>query len=371
MASKRDYYEVLGVAKSASAEEITKAYRRLVMQYHPDRNSGDKEAEAKFKEVAEAHEVLRDPAKRQRYDRYGHAGLQAGDVPDFGNADVFSMFSDIFGSLFGGRGRGQQRGQDARVAVELDLAEAASGVARTVTFQRADLCAKCRGSGAAPGAQKRQCRTCHGRGAVLQGGGFFTLQRECPTCHGEGQIISDPCKECEGNGLVLGEASVSVNIPAGVDNNMEFAVEGEGHAGGPGIERGDLRVVLHVRKHAFFERHGDDLVCQAVITFPQAALGCVIEIPTVEGKVISHTLPRGIQSHEVATIAGQGMPNLRSRRRGSLHVQVLVETPRQLTKRQEELLRELAEVDDKHVSPQRKGWLDKVKSFFTEAAKKA
>jgi molecular chaperone DnaJ len=370
MASKRDYYEVLGVTKTASAEEITKSYRRLVMQYHPDRNSGDKEAETKFKEVAEAHEVLRDPEKRRRYDRYGHAGLQAGDVPDFGDGSVFSrMFGDLFESLFG-RGRGRQTGRDARAVVELDLAEAASGVSRTVSFERADLCPKCRGTGAAENAQRRTCRTCHGRGVMLQGGGFFTIQRECPTCHGEGQILTNPCKECEGNGLVPGEASVSVNIPPGVDNNMEFAVEGEGHAGGPGVPRGDLRVLIQVRPHTFFERHGDDLVCQAVITFPQAALGCEIEIPTVDGKSLSHTLPRGIQSHDVVTLAGQGMPNLRSRRRGTLHVQVVVETPRQLTKRQEELLRELAEMDDKNVSPQRKSWLDKVKSFFTDGAKK-
>lgn len=373
MASKRDYYEVLGINRGASADEINKAYRKLVMQYHPDRTSGDKDAETKFKEVAEAHEILRDPDKRSRYDRYGHAGLDRGDVPEF-NGDFSRMFGDLFDSFFGGGGRGrtreQQTGRDLRADVELDLVEAARGVSKTITVRRADTCGRCRGSGAAEGSQRKQCSACHGRGVRLQGGGFFTVQRECNACQGQGFVMTRPCPDCAGNGLVLAEGSISVDIPPGVDSNMDFIVEREGHSGGPGVARGDLHVRIHVRKDAFFERHGDDLVCQAVITFPQAALGCEVEIPTVEGKVIKHALPRGVQSNEVVTIAGQGMPNVRSRRRGSLHVQVVVETPRQLTRRQEELLRELAEVDEKHVSPQRKGWLDKVKAFFTDAPKK-
>jgi molecular chaperone DnaJ len=195
------------------------------------------------------------------------------------------------------------------------------------------------------------------------------VQRTCPACQGQGSTLSDPCKECEGNGLVLKEADVTVDIPAGIDSNMEFIVEGQGHAGERGAPRGDLRVAITVRDHPFFKRHGDDLVCQAVITYPQAALGCEIEIPTVDGKRVTHTLPRGTQSHEVLTISGQGMPSVRGRRRGNLLVQIIVETPRSLTKRQEELLRELADADDKNVSPQRRGWLDKVKSFFTDGTK--
>jgi molecular chaperone DnaJ len=367
MATKRDYYEVLAVERTAGADEITKAYRTLARQYHPDRNSGDKEAEARFKEVAEAYEVLRDPAKRQRYDRYGHAGLEGVPMPDF--SDILGGLGDLFGSVFGNGRRGPPSGHDVRVDVEVDLAEAASGVSRTLTFRRAEVCKKCRGTGSADG-QRRTCRTCGGRGALLQGGGFFTIQRECPTCHGEGSVLTNPCKTCDGPGLIGEEASVPVTIPPGVDNNVEFVVEGEGHSGGPGTRRGDLRVRIHVRKHPLFERHGDDLVCQAFVTFPQAALGCEIEIPTVDGKKITHTLARGVQSHEVVTIPGQGMPSLRGRRRGNLHVQVVVETPKALTKRQEELLRELAELDEKNVSPQRRSWLDKLKGFFTDAPKK-
>ncbi len=371
MANKRDYYEILGVERTAPAEEITRAYRRLVMQFHPDRNSGDKDAEAKFKEVAEAHEVLRDPDKRRRYDRHGHAGLNGVDLPNFGNAESFSqMFGDLFESFFGGGRSRQPTGRDLRASVELDLAEAARGASKTLHVRRADTCARCKGSGCAEGAQRKPCRQCNGRGVVLQGGGFFTIQRECGACHGEGAVITDPCRDCQGHGLVMADAAIPVTIPPGVDSNMEFLVEREGHSGGPGVARGDLRVLIGVRKHPLFERHGDDLVCQAFITFPQAALGCAIEIPTVEGELRTHALPRGVQSGEVVTVSGQGMPNVRGRRRGNLHVQVVVETPRNPTRRQEELLRELAELDDKHVSPQRKSWLDKLKQFFADATKK-
>ena len=368
MATKRDYYEVLGVSRDASPEEITKAYRKLVMQYHPDRTSGDKDAEVRFKEVAEAHEVLRDPEKRQRYDRDGHAGMQGVEMPSFGS------FGDILREFFfgGGRGGSPQTGQDLEVDLELDLAEAARGGQRTLDIRRADICSKCKGSGCAEGSKRQTCRTCNGHGAVLQSGGFFNIRvrRECPTCHGEGTVITNPCKACRGNGLVVAEASVTVNVPAGVDSGQCLPVRGEGHAGGPGVARGDLLVVFHIRKHPLFERHRDDLVCQAFISFPQAALGCSIDIPTVDGQKLSHTLPRGIQSHEVVTIPGQGMPNLRTGRRGHLHVQVVIETPRQPTKRQEELLRELAEMEDRNVSPQRKSWLEKIKQFFTDAPKK-
>ncbi len=380
MANKRDYYEVLGLNREAPPDEVDKAYRRLAKQFHPDRNSGDGEAMEKFKEAAEAYEVLRDPDKRQRYDRYGFAGLEGMAMPDFGNADVLSsMFGDIFDSLFGGGGRGRRGGpkggRDVRVEIELELAEAASGVTKQLRFRREDVCSACRGSGGTEKSKRRDCQTCAGHGAVLQGGGFFAVQRTCPTCKGRGSQLSDPCKECQGNGRVPREGTVPVEIPAGIDSNMEFIVEGEGDAGDQKDPRGDLRVLVTVREHQFFKRHGDDLICQAVITFPQAALGCEIEIPTVDGKRITHVLPRGTQSHEVITIPGQGMPSVhdrhrRDRRRGSLLVQIVVETPRSLSKRQEELLRELADADDKNVQPQRRGWLDKVKSFFTDGSAK-
>jgi molecular chaperone DnaJ len=376
MATKRDYYEVLGLKRDAQPEEINKAYRRLAMQYHPDRNPGDGEAAEKFREVAEAHEVLRDPQKRQRYDRYGFAGLEGMEMPDFSSAEGLSqIFGDLFESFFGGGGGGGGRrrprsGRDVRVEIELDLAEAAKGVTKNVRVARAEYCDKCKGTGASESSKRQTCSTCNGRGAVLQGGGFFTVQRTCPRCQGQGSLLSNPCKECEGNGLVMKEATVAVPIPAGIDSNMEYIVDEEGHVGEQGAMRGDLRVAVTVREHAFFKRHGDDLVCQAVITFSQAALGCEIEIPTVHGKKLTHKLPRGTQSHDVITLAGQGMPSVRGRRHGNLLVQVVVETPRQLTKRQEELLRELAELEDRNVSPQRRGWLDKVKDFFSDGSKK-
>jgi molecular chaperone DnaJ len=274
--------------------------------------------------------------------------------------------------MFGGGGRrgGARSGGDVRVQVELDLAEAAAGVTKQVRFRRADVCTTCRGTGGTEKSKRQSCQTCGGRGAVLQGGGFFTIQRACPQCNGQGTFLTDPCRDCGGQGLVLKEVTVPVNVPAGIDSGMEYIVDGEGHVGDRGAPRGDLRVAVAVREHPLFRRHGDDLVCQAIITLPQAALGCEIEIPTVDGKRITHTLPRGIQSHEIVSINGQGMPNVRGRRRGNLLVQVIVETPRQLTKKQEELLRQLAELEESNVSPQRKSWLEKVKSFFTEGTKK-
>ena len=370
MATKRDYYEVLGLNRTAQPDEIKDAYRRLAKQHHPDRNPGDEDCAAKFREVSEAYEVLRDPDKRQRYDRYGFAGLEGMQMPDFGSSDFMRSVLDMFGDLFGGGGRGGPRqGRDVRVEVELDLAEAARGVRKEVRFRRAEYCSPCKGSGATDKSKRRSCSTCAGRGAVLQGSGFFSVQRTCPSCQGQGSTLSDPCKECQGQGLMLNETTVPADIPAGIDSNMEFIIEGQGHVGERGAPRGDLRVAVTVREHPFFKRHNDDLICQAVITFPQASLGCEIEIPTVDGKRISHSLPRGTQSHEIITIQGQGMPSVRGRRRGNLLVQIIVETPRSLTKRQEELLRELVDADDKNVPPQRRGWLDKVKSFFSDGKK--
>jgi molecular chaperone DnaJ len=363
--TKRDYYEVLGVAREADAEEIKRAYRKLALQYHPDRNVGDSEAEQRFKEAAEAYEILRDPDKRHRYDRYGHAGLEGLNVPHFNNAEsVFDLFGDIFGDIFGQRTRrGPQRGRDRKVEVELELTEAFRGCTKTVTISREELCTECSGSGCRRGSRLSPCRRCNGHGVVIQSQGFFRVQQTCRACGGSGSVITDPCTVCAGQGRVMAKRTMDVSIPPGVDTGTAVRLGGEGEAGDPGAPRGDLYCLVRVREHALFKRDGPHLICQVPITFSQAALGADIEVPTLEGK-ISHPLKRGTQSGEVLRIPGQGMPGLRGSRRGDLLVQVIAETPRSLTKRQEELFRELAELDQKHVSPERRSFLDKLRQFF-------
>lgn len=369
MASKRDYYEVLGLGKDAGDEAVKNAYRKLAMQYHPDRNAGDEEAEEKFKEAAEAYEILRDPEKRQRYDRYGHAGLQGMNVPHFNDAQsVFDLFGDMLGDIFGGgrggRHGGPQAGRDLQTAVELDLVEAAKGITKRVTITRAELCTDCTGSGCKRGTKPAQCRRCNGQGAVLLSQGFFRIQQTCNGCGGRGVIITDPCGGCRGTRFVNIRREIEVAVPAGVDNGNIVRLSGEGEAGEPGAPRGDLHLVIRVREHAFFRRDGTHLVCQVPITVSQAALGAEIEVPTLDG-AITQTVKRGTQSGDVLRIANRGMPSVRGGRTGDLHVQLLVETPRHLTKRQEELFRELAEIEHKHVQPQRKSFLEKLKELFT------
>jgi molecular chaperone DnaJ len=363
--SKRDYYEVLGVRRDADAEEIKRSYRRLAMQYHPDRNVGDPEMEEKFKEAAEAYEILHDPEKRQRYDRYGHAGLEGMNVPHFSDAQsVFDLFGDLFGDIFGQRARhGPQPGRDLQVAIEVDLAEAARGMQKTINIAREELCAECSGRGARRGTQPAPCRRCGGRGVIVQAQGFFRVQQTCRSCGGQGSVITDPCPECNGNGRVLARRSLEVNVPPGVDTGTRIRLTGEGEAGDPRAPRGDLYCLIKVREHPLFHRDGVHLVCQVPVTFSQVALGGEIEIPTLDGAV-PFTLKRGVQSGEAIRVPGKGMPSLRGGRRGDLLVQVIVETPRQLTKRQEELFRELAEIDHKHVPPQRKTFMDKLRDFF-------
>ncbi len=365
---RRDYYEVLGVAREASEEEVKKAYRKLAMQYHPDRNVGDGEAEEKFKEAAEAYEVLRDPEKRRRYDRYGHAGLEGMNIPHFNNAQsVFDLFGDFFGDLFGGRGagrRGPHRGADLQLIVDIDLLEAARGAKKSVTLDREEVCGECSGSGARRGTRPAPCRHCGGQGVVAVSQGFFRIQQTCRGCGGTGTILTDPCPNCRGNGRVVAPRTMEVNIPPGVDTGTRIRYGGEGAAGDPGAPRGDLYCVVRVREHAIFQRDGGNLICQVPITFSQAALGGDIEIPTLGGP-FNYRLKAGTQSHEVLRVQGYGMPALRGGRAGDLLVQVIVETPRTLTKRQEELLRELAEIEHKHVSPERKSFLDRLKGFFT------
>lgn len=363
--TKRDYYEILGVGRNADEEEIKRAYRRLAMQYHPDRNVGDKEAETKFKEAAEAYEVLRDPEKRHRYDRYGHAGLEGLNVPHFNDAQsVFDIFGDLFGDLFGTRReRGPQPGHDLQVSVELDLVEAARGVRKSVPVVRQELCHDCGGQGNRRGSQLAVCRRCHGNGVVVRVQGFFRVQQTCSGCGGSGTIITDPCTTCRGRGRVEVRRTIEINIPPGVDSGNRIHLRGEGEPGQPGAPRGDLYCLIHVRDHPLFQRDGNNLICQVPITFSQAALGCEIEVPTLDGPV-PYTLKSGIQSGEVLRLSGKGMPEVRGGRRGDLLVQIVVETPRHLTPRQQELFRELAELDQKNVSPHRKSFLEKLRDFF-------
>jgi molecular chaperone DnaJ len=370
--AKRDYYEVLGVAKGASADEIKKAYRSLAMKYHPDRNTGDEEAAARFKEVAEAYAVLSDPDKRGRYDRYGHAGLEGVAMPDFGDASVFDLFGDILGGLFGGGGGGRRRagpqpGEDLLYTLELDLREAYKGCTKTITIPREEVCGECDGSGAQKGSSPVRCRQCDGRGAVLRSQGFFRIQQTCSACGGRGFVIPNLCPNCQGRGHVTVRRTLQIEVPPGVDNGRRqlAPLRGEGGAGEPGAPRGDLYFEVHVREHTLFKREGDHLIVREVpITFSQAALGGKIEVPTLDGPV-EYELKRGVQSSEVFRIHGKGMPNLRSRHRGDLLFVVIVETPTHLSKRQEELLRELAELDRKAVSPRRKSFFDKIRSLFT------
>ena len=369
MATRRDYYEVLGVERNASEDQLKKAYRALAMKYHPDRNVGDDDAAATFKEAAEAYAVLSDGQKRQVYDRYGHAGLTgAGGMPDFGGAEsIFEMFGDFFGDVFGGgrgRSRGPRGGNDLGMGLSIDLIEAYRGVRKSVTLDRNELCSECSGSGAKKGSKPATCRTCQGQGATIVSQGPFRVQQTCRTCGGRGSIITDPCAGCHGRGRMPVRRTVEVDIPAGVQTGMRLSVPGEGEAGDPGGPRGSLVIEIQVHDHPLFRRQDDHLICQVPITISQAALGANVEVPTLDGAKV-HAIPAGTQSGDVIHLHGKGMPNVRTGRRGELAVQVIVETPRNLTKRQEELLRELAELDHKNVSAQRKSFFDKIKELFT------
>ncbi|MCS7046248.1 MAG: molecular chaperone DnaJ [Gemmataceae bacterium] len=367
MTGKKDLYEVLGVTRNASDEEIKKAYRALAMKYHPDRNVGDEQAAAKFKEAAEAYAVLSDPEKRSLYDRYGHAGLEGAGMPDMADVEsIFEHFGDLFSDFFGGgrrRPRGPRPGENIQVRLEIDLVEAARGVRKKITIPRKEICDECRGNGCKRGAQPVACRQCHGRGVVLLSQGFFRIQQTCRGCGGSGVVITDPCPKCRGWGKMDVQRTLDLDLPAGVFDGFTFAVHGEGSAGAPGGPRGDLICEVRVREHPLLQRDGDHLYCRVPITFSQAALGGEVLIPTLEGTV-TYQLPAGLQSGELVSLPGKGMPNLRTGRRGDLKVQVIVETPRTLSKRQEELFRQLAELDNKHVTPQRKSFFEKVKEFF-------
>jgi molecular chaperone DnaJ len=389
MPTTRDYYEILGVEKSADADDIKRSYRRLAMKYHPDRNPGDTEAETRFKEAAEAYEVLSDQQKRQVYDQYGHAGLKGGmggataghDFSRMNVEDIFSMFGDIFGGGgggfggMGGRGagrRGVPKGYDLETEVSVELADVLEGATREVKFTRLDVCGTCGGNGAKPGSAPKRCETCGGQGQVIQTGlgGMFRMQTLCPQCRGRGTMITDKCESCRGKGRVPKERTIEVKVPAGIRDGQVIRVQGEGEppppevsAEGKGV-RGDLHVVVQVREHEMFTREGDHLVLEMPISYTQAALGAHVEAPTLE-EPASIVIPKGTQHGQLFKVAGAGLPSLRTGKRGDLGVVVQIEVPRKLSDKQEELLRRLAEVEgEEGILPHRDGFWSRVRDLF-------
>ena len=377
--SKRDYYEVLGVTKTAIDVEIKSAYRKLALKYHPDRNHGNKDAEEKFKEAAEAYAVLADADKRRMYDRFGHAGLGSGAGFD---PNVFTGFEDILGGLgdifgFGGvfgaggaRRAGPQRGADLRYDLEISFEESARGAETAIQIPRQEPCEACKGSGAAPGTKPTACPQCQGRGQLRYQQGFFTVARTCGQCRGTGSIISKPCTECKGSGRIPKERKITVRIPAGIATGQRLRLSGEGEAGPSGGPAGDLYVVIHVQDHPFFQRDGNDLFCEIPLNYPTLALGADIKIPTLEGEE-NFTVPESTQSGATFTLRGRGMPDVSGRGRGNLIVRVKLVTPKKLTREQKKLLEELAATLPKEKfqptpadEQDDKGLFDRVKDIF-------
>lgn len=369
--TKRDFYEVLGVARDSEPDDVKRAYRQMALKFHPDRNPGDKDAEKRFKEAAEAYEVLSDPEKRQRYDRYGHAGLEGAAVHDFRSTDdIMSAFSDIFGGglfgdLFGERRRGPRPGPDLLMKLEIELVEAARGTSRSIEVSRQEFCSDCRGSGSRKGTSPTTCNYCGGRGQIVQARGFFQVATTCPACGGDGVRVTDPCPTCRGAGRTPSASKLQVDVPPGVESGMWLQLRNQGELGDIGAPRGNLRIQVVVKRHPFFERRRNDLFCQVPISFAQATLGAEIQVPTLDGPG-SVMVPRGTQSGEMIRIKGRGMPDISGRGRGDELVEVVVETPRHLTPRQEELLREFAEIEHEQVSPRRKSFFEKLRDYFTE-----
>ena len=374
MAGQRDYYEVLGVPKTASEDEIKKAFRQAALKHHPDRNPGDQDAEARFREAAKAYEILSDADKRAQYDRFGPGafeqdGRYAG--PTFTNVeDIFRHFGDIFGGgvfgdMFGGGGRtGPAEGRDLKIALELTLEEIDTGVERTVALKRQETCATCRGSGAKAGTSATTCSTCGGRGQIHRNQGFFTMATTCPRCRGQGTTIEHPCAECRGAGRVGKKSEIKITIPPGVEEGVRLRVPGQGDAGDPGAPRGDLYCMIQEIEHGFFKRNGADLVCEVPATFAQLALGRkTLEIPTLRGKATLE-IPAGTQNGKLFRLRGQGLPQLDARGRGDLLVRVFIEVPTSLNARQKELLDEFARIEDQKAGS--KSFFERIKSSFQQ-----
>jgi molecular chaperone DnaJ len=374
MAAKRDFYEILGVAKNASEDELKKAYRKLAMKYHPDRNPDSKEAEEKFKQAKEAYEILSDDNKRAAYDRYGHAGVDPNAAGmGAGGAGFGDAFGDIFGEIFGGGRRGGgggpqvYRGADLKYSMEITLEQAANGFDTEIRVPSWENCEVCKGSGAKPGTTPKTCRTCGGAGAVRMQQGFFSVQQTCPTCHGNGKEITDPCVSCDGVGRTRRNKTLQVKIPAGIDDGMRIRSSGNGEPGINGGPSGDLFVEIHLKEHKIFQRENDDLHCELTIPFTTAALGGDIQVPTLNGKA-EITIPEGTQSGKTFRLRGKGIKGVRSAYPGDLYCHVVLETPVKLNDEQKNLLRQfeasLGEGGERH-SPQSKSWTDRVKEFFS------
>ncbi len=379
MANKRDYYEVLGIDRNASEADIKKAYRRLAKKYHPDVNPGDKEAEAKFKEINEAYEVLSDPEKRARYDQFGHAGVDPGaggfDTSGAGFDFDFGGLGDIFESFFGGspfgsraKSRsGPRKGADLKYSLEISFEEAAFGVEKEITVNRMEMCHTCHGTGSRPGTSPTTCRNCNGTGQVQYNQntafGRFVNIRTCEVCHGEGKIITDPCATCGGKGRVRKNVKIRIKVPAGIDDGQTISLRGEGEPGYKGGPAGDLFVTIRVRPHPLFQRRNFDVVCEIPITFVQAALGAELEVPTLDGRV-KYTIPEGTQSGTVFRLKNKGIPYLRGSGRGDQYVKVYIDVPKKLNEKQKALLREFAEISGEENYEQRKSFFDKMKDAF-------
>ncbi|MCL2005868.1 MAG: molecular chaperone DnaJ [Planctomycetaceae bacterium] len=371
--SKPDFYEVLGVARSASKEDISIAYRKLAMKYHPDRNPGNEEAIERFKLCAAAYEVLSNHEKRSLYDKYGHAGIEANGGAQFHDInEIFGAFGDLFGSFFGGggrRGRHPAHGNDVQCNLTIDLHEAARGVTKEISFRRAETCKTCHGSGSKPGKAPSRCPYCGGSGRITQSTGIFSIQTTCPKCRGQGAVITDPCPDCRGHGVIGQPVNREIKIPAGVETGTRLRMQGEGERSREGGPPGDCYVFITVKQHPLFQRDGHDLTCRVPISYAQAALGAEIEIPTLDGRE-KITIPAGTQNDDVITLRGRGMPLPRRSISGDLHIEVYIEVPRKLKAEHRKLLQQLAELEGEHILPERKNFFrqlgDFVSEFFSE-----
>lgn len=381
--AKRDYYEVLGVTKTSSADEIKKAYRKMAVKYHPDKNPGDKEAEDKFKEASEAYEILSDPQKKAAYDQYGHAAFDArsrGGGGGGGYHDPFDIFREAFGGggggggsifddLFGGGGgrrsnpNGPERGADMRYDLEISFEEAALGTTKQISLSRADQCEPCKGTGAAPGSSTKTCTTCGGNGQVIMSRGIFSIQQTCPSCQGAGKTVEKPCKSCRGTGRAEKKSSIELRIPPGVDTGTRLRSSGNGESGLRGGPSGDLYVVLHVREHSIFEREGDNIICELPINFVTATLGGEVEVPTLQGKA-NIKIPAGTQSSTTFRLRGRGVKSIKGHGTGDLLIRVKVEIPTKLNQKQKAKLEEFAELCGEDVNPISKNFFERAKDFF-------